>query len=447
MGEPDLRCYTNVLYLLKVNPIPIRERDVGVFLEEKILVVDDSKAIRTLVKRKLEDELPLIVETAEDLKSTRALLDEHADDYLMAVADLNLPDAPNGEVVDYISSKGVPSIVLTGNFDEQVRKKLYSKNIIDYLVKEGHRDLDLIVQTVKRLRTNQDYKILVVDDSRFSRRYVSKLLHRQHYQVLEADNGKEACKVIDQEGDINLVITDFDMPEMDGFELIGQVRRKYGKDCLAIIGISAREDDYLTAKFIKMGANDFLNKPFGIEEFYCRVTQNLELIDLIQKIKDASNTDYLTKLFNRRYFFDSGSRNFKRAVKEGKDVALAMFDIDHFKNINDTYGHDGGDIALVEVAALLKRSFRPTDVVARFGGEEFCILMLDMTPLDAHRKLEQARKDISSLTLTIDGRNFAMTTSVGLATEADQNLAQMIKLADERLYHAKKTGRNRVVAT
>ncbi|MDJ0836881.1 MAG: diguanylate cyclase [Acidobacteriota bacterium] len=416
-------------------------------MEEKILVVDDSKAIRTLVKRKLEDELPMIVETAEDLRSTQELLEGHNRDYLMAVADLNLPDAPNGEVVDYISSKGVPSVVLTGNFDEKVRKKLYSKNIIDYLVKEGHRDLDLIVQTVKRLRSNQDYKILVVDDSRFSRRYVTKLLLRQHYRVVEAENGQDACEVIDREGDINLVITDFDMPEMDGFELIGRLRRKYGKDSIAIIGLSAREDDYLTAKFIKLGANDFLNKPFGIEEFYCRVSQNLELVELIQKIKDASNTDYLTKLFNRRYFFDSGSRNFNRAVKEGKSIALAMFDIDHFKNINDTYGHDGGDLALVEVASLLKRSFRPGDVVARFGGEEFCVLMLDVTALDAHRKLEQIRKDISNMTLHIDGRDFALTTSVGLATEADETLAQLIKTADERLYTAKQTGRNRVVAT
>ncbi len=420
---------------------------MGEYLEEKILVVDDSKAIRTLVKRKLEDELPMIVETAEDLRSTQELLEGHNRDYLMAVADLNLPDAPNGEVVDYISSKGVPSVVLTGNFDEKVRKKLYSKNIIDYLVKEGHRDLDLIVQTVKRLRSNQDYKILVVDDSRFSRRYVTKLLLRQHYRVVEAENGQDACEVIDREGDINLVITDFDMPEMDGFELIGRLRRKYGKDSIAIIGLSAREDDYLTAKFIKLGANDFLNKPFGIEEFYCRVSQNLELVELIQKIKDASNTDYLTKLFNRRYFFDSGSRNFNRAVKEGKSIALAMFDIDHFKNINDTYGHDGGDLALVEVASLLKRSFRPGDVVARFGGEEFCVLMLDVTALDAHRKLEQIRKDISNMTLHIDGRDFALTTSVGLATEADETLAQLIKTADERLYTAKQTGRNRVVAT
>ena len=414
-------------------------------MEEKILVVDDSNAIRTLVKRKLEDELPLIVETAESLAGTRELLENHTSDYLMAVADLNLPDAPNGEVVDYISSKGIPSVVLTGNFDEQVRKKLYSKNIIDYLVKEGHRDLDLIVQTIKRLRANVAFKILVVDDSRFSRRYVSKLLLRQHYTVVEAENGVEACRVVEEEGDIKLVITDFDMPEMDGFELISILRRKYGKDTIGIIGLSAREDDYLTAKFIKMGANDFLTKPFGIEEFYCRVTQNLELIDLIQKIKDASNTDYLTKLFNRRYFFDAGARNFNRAQKANEPIAVAMLDIDKFKGINDTYGHDGGDVALVEVSRLLKASFRPTDVVTRFGGEEFCVLMLSISPEDAALKLERVRQGIANLEMHIDTRQFSLTISLGLATEEATSLAEMIKLADERLFEAKSRGRNCLV--
>jgi len=414
-------------------------------LEEKILVVDDSKAIRTLVKRKLEEELPLIVETAEDLRGTRHLMEGHATDYLMAVADLNLPDAPNGEVVDYISSQGVPSVVLTGNFDEKVRKKLYSKNIIDYLVKEGHHDLDLIVQTVKRLRANQGYKILVVDDSRFSRAYVTKLLLRQHYRVLEAEHGRKALEMLELDPEINLVITDFDMPVMDGFELISHIRRKLGKDTVSIIGLSAREDDYLTAKFIKMGANDFLNKPFGIEEFYCRVSQNLELVSLIQQIKDASNTDYLTKLFNRRYFFDVGSRNFNRTKRESKPIAIAMLDIDHFKRINDTYGHDAGDEALIVMAALLRTSFRPTDVVARFGGEEFCVMMLDAGPEDAAGKLEQIRARVADTTIHHDGHSFDMTISIGLATEHDENLARMLKVADERLYQAKESGRNRLV--
>lgn len=412
----------------------------------KILVVDDSRSIRTLVSRKLEQELQMVVNTAEDLRGAQALLEDHAEDYLMAVVDLNLPDAPDGEVVDYVSSKGVSSVVLTSTFDENIRKKLYSKHIIDYLLKEGGHDLDIIVNTVVRLQNNEGIKVLVVDDSRFSRNYITKLLHRQHFQVLEADNGMAALEVLEKHPDIRLVLTDYNMPVMDGFEFTAQLRQKYGKDSLAIIGISAAEDDYFTAKFIKLGANDFLKKPFGTEEFYCRLAQNLDLLDMIQKIKDASHTDFLTKLFNRRYFFDSGALIYRRALKEDQPLAIAMLDIDHFKAINDTYGHDGGDVALVKVSKLLKDSVRPSDIVARFGGEEFCLILDGIEPEEAFQKLERIRKDVEAYVFVFENISFHCTFSVGLCCEKGSSLEDMIKVADSRLYTAKKTGRNRTIA-
>lgn len=414
-------------------------------MSQKILVVDDSRAIRTLVSRKLQDDLKLVVDTAEDLRSAKALLDENANDYLMAVVDLNLPDAPDGEVVDYVSEKGVSSVVLTGTFDERIRKKLFSKNIIDYLLKEGGRDLDIIAHTVARLQANENITVLVVDDSRFSRNYIARLLHRQHFNVLEAENGQAALEVLERNPEISLVLTDYHMPIMDGFELTTRLRQKHGKDSLVIIGISAAEDDYFTAKFIKLGANDFLKKPFGTEEFYCRIDQNLELIELIQKIKDASNTDFLTKLFNRRYFFDSGTRVYSRAVKAQREIALAMMDIDHFKMINDTYGHDGGDEALRKVSSILRESVRPNDIVARFGGEEFCLLLDGIDADVAVRKMESIRQRIEETVFVFDNISFHCTISIGLTCNYNESLEKMIKEADTRLYHAKNSGRNRLV--
>lgn len=412
---------------------------------QKILVVDDSRAIRTLVSRKIENELHIPVDTAEDFRSAKALLEDNPDDYLMAVVDLNLPDAPDGEVVEYVSKKGVSSVVLTGTFDERIRKKLYAKNIIDYLVKEGGQDLDIIVQTVARLRSNENVKILVVDDSRFSRNYITKLLKRQHFQVLEAENGLAALQVLQTDEDIQLVLTDYNMPVMDGFELTANLRKKYGKDKLAIIGISAAEDDYFTAKFIKLGANDFLKKPFGTEEFYCRLNQNLDLLAMICKIKDASNTDFLTKLFNRRYFFDNGTRVYDRAKQSDKPIAVAMLDIDHFKMINDTYGHDGGDIALCRVSKMLKERCRPNDIVSRFGGEEFCVLLDGIDPDVAYRKLEEFRQEVEAAIFVNNNDSFHCTISIGLTYDYAENLPAMIKKADTNLYHAKESGRNRLV--
>lgn len=412
---------------------------------QKILVVDDSRSIRALVSRKITNELHIPVDTAEDFRSAKALLEDNPEDYLMAVVDLNLPDAPDGEVVEYVSQKGVSSVVLTGTFDERIRKKLYAKNIIDYLVKEGGQDLDIIAQTIARLKANENVKVLVVDDSRFSRNYIIKLLRRQHFQVLEAENGLAALQVLQSEPDIQLVLTDYNMPVMDGFELTSNLRQKYGKDKLAIIGISAAEDDYFTAKFIKLGANDFLKKPFGTEEFYCRLNQNLDLLAMIQKIKDASNSDFLTKLFNRRYFFEHGLRIYDRAKHSGKPIAIAMLDIDHFKMINDTYGHDGGDIALCRVSNMLKDSCRPNDIVCRFGGEEFCILLDGIEPQVAREKMESFRKQVESTVFVNNDDQFHCTISIGLTYDYANDLPAMIKAADVNLYNAKESGRNRLV--
>ena len=414
-------------------------------MKHKILVAEDSRTLAALIKKKLEADLGLHVDTASSLASVRDLLDDrHVEDYFMAVLDLCLPDAPNGEVVDYVSDRNIPSVVLTGTFNEDLRDQLFSKNIIDYFWKEGGRDLELVTQAVHRVRRNQNSKVLVVDDSRFSRQYISKLLRRQRYQVVEAVDGEEAFKVMEEQPDIKLVITDYNMPKMDGYELIGALRQKRGKDTLGIIGISASEENYLTAKFIKLGANDFINKPFGVEEFYCRVNQNMEIIELMQRIKEASNTDYLTKLFNRRYFFEVGRRAYERHKRGGESMALAMFDIDFFKNVNDTYGHDAGDQVLTRIASLLARHFRPSDTLARFGGEEFCALMAPIQRGDAVNKLESIRALVEQTPIEFGHHQIRVTISIGLAFDCGDALERMISSADERLYQAKKKGRNQI---
>ncbi len=415
-------------------------------MNHKVLVVEDSRTLAALIKKRLVKDLDLEVDLASSLEETKNLLAENREEpYLMAVLDLNLPDAPNGEVVDFVASKDIPSVVLTGTFDEKIRHELYSKNIIDYLIKEGGRDLDLIVTTIRRLRRNADSKILVVDDSRFSRQYLIRLLRRQHYEVLAANDGRQAMNILENETGIKLVIADYNMPNMDGHELTAQLRKKYGMDSMAIIGVSASDENYLTAKFIKMGANDFLKKPFSVEEFYCRVNQNLELVNLIKEIKDAGNTDYLTRLYNRRYFFDLAPRVYDRAKHDNTPLAVAMLDIDHFKKINDTYGHDAGDLALIMVARLLKNSFRPSDILARFGGEEFCVLMHDVNVDQAVKKLDQLRMQIGEIVVEFEEHIFQMTMSIGMAYDYGTSLPAMIKQADEHLYLAKTGGRNRVV--
>lgn len=334
---------------------------------ETILIVEDSRFFGSVLKKRLESDTDFEVSWARSYVEAEALLVGQGD-FFMGLLDLNLPDAPKGEVVDLVLGRNIPAIVFTGEMTDRVREKIWAKNVIDYVLKEDTRSLDYILSLVQRIRKNMSVKVLVVDDSRLSRKIVCKLLHEHRYIVFEAEDGDEALHLLERHPDIRLVITDYNMPNMDGFELTRSIRSRFRRDELSIIGLSGQESNFLSAQFIKSGANDFITKPFLHEEFYCRVTQAVEMVENVMKIKDMSNKDYLTGLYNRRFFFEIGYKMFARARRNNGTIIVALLDIDFFKKINDGYGHDIGDRVLVNLAKLLQTRFRQTDVVSRFGG-------------------------------------------------------------------------------
>ncbi len=326
-----------------------------------------------------------------------------------------------------------------------MRDLIWSKRIADYVLKEGIQNVDYIIQLLERLHKNKQVKVLIVDDSIVLRNLMERLLTTHRYQVLTARHGIEALHLLKDNTDVQLMIVDYNMPQMNGFELVKAVRAEFSKEDLAIIGISAEGGHLLSAKFIKHGANDFLNKPFVAEEFYCRITHNIEMLDHLRFRKESANVDYLTKLYNRMYFFDLGRKIFSSCSRGEASMAIAMVDIDHFKRINDTYGHDAGDIVLQYMANLLNNRFRESDIVARFGGEEFCVLLNnpDMRKIDDI--FEGVRSYIEASEVTVGKHKIKITVSMGVCTRLFATLDQMIKKADVLLYEAKQSGRNRVV--
>ncbi|MCI0655037.1 MAG: diguanylate cyclase [Methylococcaceae bacterium] len=223
------------------------------------------------------------------------------------------------------------------------------------------------------------------------------------------------------------------------------MRRKRGRDDLAIIGLSGQNSGSLSARLLKAGANDFLNKPFLAEELICRINQNIDLLGQINTIRDAANRDFLTRLYNRRYFFEAGKTLLANARRGNIQLALAVADVDHFKRVNDSHGHDAGDHVLLAVSSTLEQSFRQTDVVARFGGEEFCVLTVDRDTDTPVSVFERARRQVEALTLEWAGKPLRVTCSFGVCIGHRDNLQEMIRVADEALYQAKNNGRNRVV--
>lgn len=410
-----------------------------------ILVVDDSKFFLSVLTSKLR-AAGFDVIGAASIAETREILASRRDEIFMALLDLFLPDGPEGEVVDLAIAHGVPSVVFTGNYSEDTRDRVLSKRVIDYVVKDDPSSLDYLAALVHRLDHNRSIRAMVVDDASTSRKYMADLLSLYQFQVVEASNGEQALKVLsdpDQTA-IRLVITDYHMPVMDGFQLIKAIRKTWRRDQVAVIGVSSSGSSTLSAKFIKSGANDFLNKPFLREEFFCRIAMNVDLLEQVDALKAAATTDFLTGVPNRRAFFERAQALVAAGARGKADLAVGLVDLDHFKAINDTHGHEAGDAALVAVAHLLQSECRKTDLVARFGGEEFCVLAFGLSPDHRDAYFERLRTRISEMALEFAGKTLSLSASIGVSGQAALGLDGMIAEADRQLYRAKQEGRNRV---
>jgi diguanylate cyclase (GGDEF)-like protein len=411
----------------------------------RILVVEDTRFFAKVVKKAIERRLGFEVVAAGSFAEAERVLDDPSVDLFLALLDLNLPDAPDGEIVDFVISRGVPVIVFTGQFDPVRRSKILSKNVIDYVIKDTPSSLDYMIALIDRIHRNRSLKALVVDDSRVMRKAMSRLLSRAQFQMLEAADGEEALAVLREHPDLSLVVTDYNMPKMDGFELTRRIRSTHSRDDLVIIGLSGDTDGVTSAKFIKYGANDYLSKPVHTEELFCRVHQGLQLVDHVHQLRHAATTDYLTQLYNRRYLFEEADKLLKRSRSTGAPIHAAMLDIDFFKRVNDTYGHDAGDEVLKGVSNQLAARFGTGHLLARMGGEEFCVLSSGQDVGEQRAELDALRADLEGTTFHCDDQDINVTISIGLASGQPSSISELLTQADELLYRAKDSGRNRVV--
>ncbi|MCX8068949.1 MAG: diguanylate cyclase [Thermodesulfovibrionales bacterium] len=411
----------------------------------KLLIVDDDKTISKIILKVLNKKININAEVAHSFSEAKEIIEKYPSQFALSICDYNLPDSNEGEAIDYIISKNIPVIVLTASYDADLRDKMLSKKIADYVVKRSTKDLDYLASTVKRILKNCQIKILVVDDSSVYRDAMYSILSNQLYHVLIARGGKDALYLIEQNPDIKMVITDYNMPDIDGFEVLVNIRMKYKKDKMAIIVTSGFTGNDEIPKFLKAGANDYIQKPFSAEEFICRINMNIETLEMIETLRDFAYKDPMTGLSNRRYFFETGIIIHATAKRNNVKLAVFMFDIDKFKSINDTYGHDAGDIAIKSLAQILSSSFkRKTDIVARFGGEEFCILTTYEDEDNLLTFAETIRQTIEQHSFDYLGHTIRFTSSVGICKTHLSTLELMIKEADDRLYEAKNSGRNRV---
>ncbi len=416
------------------------------------LIVEDQKTFSSMLVSVLNAKMVCPTVVCATLAEAREVLAKSHEAISIAICDLTLPDGSNEEVIDAVQAHGIPVIALTGTFSEPLRNLLLRRGVVDYVLKRSLNSLEYVASLVERVTRNLQIKALVVDDSESSLTIIRHYLARQKITAICTKDPVDALTILEHEKDIQLVLSDHEMPHMSGVEFVTQIRKKHRKEKLAIIGISGSSDKTLVAHFLKSGANDFIPKPFSYEEFLCRVTQNLQMLDLIRETLYISNTDYLTGLYNRRYFFESGQVLIQKAASNHQIYHLALVDIDHFKRINDQYGHDVGDLAINFLARTMQ-AFFSKELVARIGGEEFTLLFLSQDQAQVSAALEQFRIHLERTPFymnqsgqnAIDGsQKLSLTVSIGCASGQD-DLHTMMKTADDKLYQAKAEGRNRII--
>lgn len=415
---------------------------------KKILIIDDCPTVlRALEIGVLSLNNNIEILSANTYAQASDIIRYNQDKIYAAIVDLNLPDCESGKAALLTNSHKIPTIVLTGTDNKDLESLLVKKDILDYIQKDSINSIQYTINFVTRIIRNNETTAIVIDDSKISRKIFRDDLEKLRINVLEACSAKEALKIIkENDKKISLALIDYYMPEMDGVELTKILREKYQKDILSIIAISGTDDESVLTKFIRAGANDFLTKPYKFAELNVRIHSNLDILELFQKTKELANQDFLTGLYNRRYFFESSKRIIKKSLRKNNKLALMILDIDFFKKINDKYGHDIGDKALQEVATIFSQTLRDTDLVARFGGEEFCILVDDITFDNAKLLAEKIRSNFEINNIKLKEVFLQYTVSIGMVHGRIENLDTAFKLSDTALYKAKNSGRNKVVS-
>lgn len=407
-------------------------------MKYKILLIEhDGSSLRVL--KRVIGKANLDVVTATTLTEAKIIFEKSTpESFLCAVVDYTLPDAPHGEAIDFAIASFVPVIVITSQTDSDIRERILSKAVVDYIPKSNSQIYEYLSRLLTRLEKNKQVGVIVIGGNTKSRTDIYALLNRHNFIGYQAANSDIAMTLIQKHAHIKLIIIDQKIPDSNGVDLVARVRKVYSKERLSIIGTSERGDASILANFIKSGANDYLRRPYCHEEFFCRILQNVEYVEQIEVIKQTANTDYLTTLPNRRHFFSQVSDVMDR---EPKSMTLGLIDLDHFKNINDTHGHDFGDIVLKETAKMMKKHFAK-DVISRFGGEEFCVFMHNIEPQKANAKLDGFRQAFSDKVFKRRNKLIQCTLSIGITHQRSEKIEHLLTVADEYLYKAKANGRN-----
>lgn len=344
-------------------------------LGNRILVVENSAVQARIISEHIEDMARFGTISASTMDQVRDVLAERRGELFLAVCNLSIKGAANGEAVDLLLEQGVPVVVLTSTFDDDLRNRYLEKRVLDYFVKGVPGEMDGLVDLVRRIWHNRETKVLVVDDTVMMRRLMQDLLEKQHFQVLAAENGREALDIVIKHPELDMVVTDFEMPVMDGIDFVRKVREYRTREELSVIGVSSHGSGALTARFLKNGANDFLKKPFEAEEFLWRVNKNIGEQERIRQARESFSKDVLTGFLRLRYFATAARE--ACGGDSGASCLLATIALEGLARLHATEGFQAGDDAVENAAGVVRSRFPDALAVGRLGSMFHVLLDAD----------------------------------------------------------------------
>jgi two-component system cell cycle response regulator len=403
-----------------------------VLLDVMMPDMDGFEVCRRLKTSLVTHHLPVVMVTALDQPSDRVKgLEAGADDFL---------------------TKPVSDVALIA----RVRSLTRLKMMTDELRMRAVTSRDIGIESPEReavAETGRNGRILVVDDRATSSEHIAAMLSGEHSPEIEAD--PSAALFHAAEGNYDLLIVSLGLDNFDGLRLCSQVRSLDRTRNVPILAVADAESNSRLVRGLEIGVNDYLARPIDRNEMLARVRTQIRkkryterLRDNVQLSIEMAITDALTGLYNRRYMESHLGSLVEQASSRSKPLTVLVLDIDYFKSINDTHGHDAGDDVLREFAVRIRKSIRGIDLACRFGGEEFVVVMPETDLAVATMVAERLRRRIASEPFPIQQgvRSIEVTISIGIAAlgSAD-NAATVLKRADQALYRAKRDGRNRVV--
>jgi two-component system, cell cycle response regulator len=294
-------------------------------------------------------------------------------------------------------------------------------------------------------------KVLIADDDPVSRRLLEVSLTQAGYPIAVASNGSEALGALEQKDGPRLAVLDWMMPELDGVEVCRILRKAAREPYVYIILLTARGHQTEIVQGLEAGADDYITKPFDLQELKARLRAGKRILELQAQLVHAreelrvqANHDSLTGLLNRMAIMAVLEKECARSRREKKPVAVMMADLDHFKKVNDTYGHQAGDAVLRETARKMLQSVRVYDSIGRYGGEEFMVVAPGSDIAAVLDQAERLRRCVAEQSVSVDDVTIPTTMSVGVASGDAPQPEDLLRAADEALYLAKKGGRNKV---